>query len=714
MASLVVSLVGLQPAASAVALATWTAVGSPTDRVVLLATPQVDKQAARLRDWWKRSAGMEAEVLPVSAQLQAKDGLEPAHRVVEGLVARTPADQEIVFCGDPGLNFAVAAIARHLPSHATYLHTDDERLHCRRIEDGRETWAEHPLQDLGFAALLELHGLGFEAMARDDARLPVDVREMLRVVEEKVPELTRRLLFGVRFKGTDIPRADLAYEARGRLYLLFVLESDRSPVVANIMTRLDSESGDPVKQALLQAVREVARIPQALNALRPRVTVWTTQRNIGDHARASGLEAFKAWAKGRQSLGQWLRTLTAPPGYQLLGATEDTSTTIPSLQGSDGGSGPALVVCLGADPSATLTSLATHRPRRVWILYDQRTPVVRVRAGRLRGDLPTIGATAAEFVPTDLLGRGITEWMATTGDALAEARVDISPGSKAQACALARTGIGQLWSLLPNRGVALPLREDDGAGVPLRGPGLVTVAQVMGGGLEDPGEDVTRISPDERQFLGILAECCDCILLDGGRLPRLSERHHGWCEHGTRELGRSRSQAADGLTQFTVTHGDRTATGTLPREGGYWLEQVVGHLVAQAGADEVRTGLKWAWPAEVRNYLKSVLGDAHGRIPHRAELDVAARFGHRLVAISCKSYVPSAIATPRREVEAVAAGGLGRFALPVLVVPTRPKTQRTMSTTGAQVLALGDVMKAATLRERLEQAFRSRSTLANA
>lgn len=716
MAAVFVALVGLQPAAVAVALATWNAIQSLPVRVVLLATPRVEAQAARLRLWWRERAGGEAEILPISSDLQAREGREPAHDVVAGLLAGAPADREVIFAGDPGLNFLVAAIARHLPWQTTYLHTDDERLHVRRAENGREIWDAHPLQDLGFDALLALHGLGFEVTDRDGARLPLDVGETVKAVEEKVPGLSDRLRFGVTFQGVDVPRADLAYEARGRLHLLLVLESSQSPVVKAIVDQLDSQSGDPVKQALLQAVREAARFPQALGALRPRVAVWATQRSVADHARASGLEVFTGGTSGRRNLGQWLRTRSAMPGHQLLDVSEDEG--VPALRAAGPGEGPDLVVCLGADPLATLTSLASHRPRRAWILHDHRTPVVRVRARRLRDHLPVLGVGEAEFVPTDLQGRGIAEWARVAGDAIRHARVDISPGSKAQTCALARTGAGQLWSLLANRGLAMPLLD---AGLPalrLRSPGLVVVAAVTGGGLEDRGEDMATVATDRRQFLDVLTEYCGCLLQEGGRLPRISERHHsGRCEHGRHALGRARLATNGEPPQVTVTHGDRTVTGALPLEGGFWLEPVVGRLMALAGADEVRVGMKWSWPPEIRRHLQTVLrdhGQARARVPHRVELDVAARFGHRLVAASCKSYMPRNLGIGRREVEAVALGGLGRFALPVLVVPSMPEDRDLLATRGAPVFPLADVLKPPVLRERLDQAFRSRSTLADA
>lgn len=119
-----------------------------------------------------------------------------------------------------------------------------------------------------------------------------------------------------------------------------------------------------------------------------------------------------------------------------------------------------------------------------------------------------------------------------------------------------------------------------------------------------------------------------------------------------------------------------------------------------AGADEVRLNLKWGWPP-----------DAQGRSPGvRDELDVAARFGGQLFAVSCKLRAPNV--TPRKqavEVEAVARTCLGRFAVPVVVrvrLPSRPLPAK-----GAAFFGLATVV-GEDFRERLDQAVSARRTLA--
>ena len=91
---------------------------------------------------------------------------------------------------------------------------------------------------------------------------------------------------------------------------------------------------------------------------------------------------------------------------------------------------------------------------------------------------------------------------------------------------------------------------------------------------------------------------------------------------------------------------------------GAWLEQVVPAALVKARADEVCLNLKWAWLPGV-SVPEGGPGD---------ELDVAARFGHALLAISCKVRATGvSLRRQAAEAEAIARTCLGRFAVPVVV-----------------------------------------------
>jgi hypothetical protein len=286
------------------------------------------------------------------------------------------------------------------------------------------------------------------------------------------------------------------------------------------------------------------------------------------------------------------------------------------------------------------------------------------------GDLP-IGEV--DFVQTDLYGCGLGAWWQGLPDEFrTNMRVDVTPGTKGQACALARLPGAQLWSLQGHRGLAAAL-DGGKESLPLSGPPLFISAAVTGGTLQSGGRRIDAGQrPARAGFLDVLIEFIGCLAADGRAFqpgPSVS------CTHGRVTTHRRSADEAS----LAVTHRGRSATGSI-EGGGFWLEELVAYALVKAGADEALIDISWDWSSAMREYLQSL-----GRYAaHRRELDVAARFGHQIVAVSCKTLPPRWIEPERldamwREIQAVAFGAFGNFAAAILVLsgvrqrPTRPE-----------------------------------------
>jgi hypothetical protein len=150
----------------------------------------------------------------------------------------------------------------------------------------------------------------------------------------------------------------------------------------------------------------------------------------------------------------------------------------------------------------------------------------------------------------------------------------------------------------------------------------------------------------------------------------------------------------------------------LRARGGLWFEEVVASAFVRAGADEVRVGVKWGWPKAVRMLLEQKHA---ARQVHKDEVDIIARFRRRFFVASCKSYTPQRLAAATREVEAVASRSVGRFAVPLLVVPWLPADTIAANheqNEGALLLDVAALSDAAAVGRALERLWARRSTLA--
>ena len=650
------ALVGLQPAATALLLKSWVAAKGAPEKIRLLATAHVERTgvAERLRQFCASVAPKaDCQVIRIAPGLDDAEGLPSARTWVRDFLAERGRTIKLIFAGDPGPAFLVAAVARLLPPDAELLHADTDCCWAFTRWDGVEMYKPLQAEDLGLDALLALYGL---VATESPERLDPVFRQVVDEMRLAIPrEMRRALVFQGLPDGASLPVLELAFEARGRLY------------------GLCAATGGDIKQR----IREIERLPLSLKNLNPRISVYCPSPLQRRRLRAAGLEPLSDRAlRGWVQLGR-----VSPPGRMVEpDASEETELPVPLRAGA--GEGEPLVVWMGAEPGATLASIWTHRPRQLILLYDRQTPRTVEMVRNLAQCRTWVSAGEILLIESDHLGRHVSRRLK---EFFPVAKADVSPGTKAQTEVFARLPGLELWSLRPPHAAAL----EGGATLPLQSPDLLTLARIHGGRLHRRSQpfNAKKWNPEQVRFL----------LLVGRALAQAPRQ---WCLDPLLEFelpSASLTRQSDGTWKVCV--GEQTAQGELPADGGAWLEQVVAAALVNAGADEVFLNLEWDWPP-------GVMVPEEGP---RDELDVAARFGPHLFAVSCKLGAKSV--SPRKqaaEVEAVARTCLGRFAVPVLVrVRLGP---RPLPEIGAVFFDLAAVVSEE-FRARLDAAVRARRTL---
>jgi hypothetical protein len=660
------SLVGFQPSATAAALKTWMRAKGELDRLVLLATARVEGQAQRLKALCEKW-GCSIDILPIGDTLDPGRSLPSAPEVVRQVLANLGQGSRVVFFGDPGPKFLVASVAQVLPPDTIFLHADTAHLHCGTFENQQEHWERYELESLGMDNLLALYGLQGETDAR---RMSQELRNYLNRHHLALP---KRIHPGFQFRGLNLPALGLAFERGGWFFGLCWVDE-------------------------LEEMRAVERISQVLQGLRPVLALVAKKTTLLTHIQVARFHAISPTSG--QALRDWIAGRVLPPGYDLIPDAKKPSRPLKSCQGG-GGCGLPLVVWMGTDPSATLVSLCTHRPSQARVLYDSQSPLAVEMARRLREVSSRLPVGQLTFVASDLLGRGVVPKLGKELRRPQLARADISPGRKAQGIALGRLPGVQLWSLHTRRGKALSLlASPDSGSLPLQGPDLVTQTRMNGGRLARAGDDAKGWTPNLLDFLNLLGRFLASKLTENpkARIP-LSPL-------STMECSRGRLSVTENLIE--VCYDGTRKRHTLDPKGGYWFERVVAAAFVAAGMDEVRVGVRWAWPPE------AVPPIDHRKAAFRDEADLVARLGPRFFVVSCKVGRKLSYAQVAREVEAVTLRCVGRLAVPLVIrswIDPATIEERKKISRGAAFLHLPSLCEPDQLRQTLHELWSVRSTL---
>ena len=309
---LIISNVGRQPSATAVAVASWLA-HSGTDpkdaRLVLLYTSGergTQEQAKLLSAWARNCAGIaDVAVHAVAPGMADVDGLKAPGTCARGEQAAHP-NHRLIFCADPGLKVMVASVVRALQPPYLRLHASDRQLVIADVSEHEDLrlrpTATH---DLTLPTLFSLYALDVpyrELSDRDIEAMPDDVKPLV----EQVPPNARAHLhafdptdFGVDAHVDSI----LGYEQLGWLYLLVCAGFGRNRT-------------SPV--TLVDALDHVRR---QFGSLRPIMLGVTNDRGINEHLRAElRITTARPTAdRGKKRIEGWLRGEPVGPGQAFPG-----------------------------------------------------------------------------------------------------------------------------------------------------------------------------------------------------------------------------------------------------------------------------------------------------------------------------------------------------------------------------------------------------------
>ena len=260
MSSTFISLVGFQPSAVAVPLASWIAAKPKPSEVVLLATEKVKSTADRLKIWIQENFQIPPVCIPISSN-QVLQGEELVFsKTIKAFLDKEP-NQQIIFNAQPGLNAHVVILSQALPESSIFLHSMVDKLYTYQTIEGQEKWKEISHVDIGLKSLLDLYDIQF--------RTTEDFSNLIRrVFTEDIPLNVSR---GLEFSGTQIG-FDLAFEKAGFFFGLKVIEGKNS----------------------LQQIRELQRVQNELRGLQPQIAVLTPQDTILARARRAKFLAINS------------------------------------------------------------------------------------------------------------------------------------------------------------------------------------------------------------------------------------------------------------------------------------------------------------------------------------------------------------------------------------------------------------------------------------
>ena len=636
MKTVLVSFVGFRPLAVASALAGWAARSEPADEAVLLHTPQASPHAivrlAKEKGWVKK----EARAVQVGSTEWESLGQQ-----LQG--------PHVVFAADAGLGWQVIDLYVCQLRYAQLLHVDDASVWVCTLEKGQEQWEDSGMPNLGLDSVRALHDdVRLEPGPNPDrARLEaLGVRVTGDMLVDPTVHVGRRVLF--------VPGA--LCERRGRVRLLAVVDDPDAERRKRLVRRLLALLVDRPRR-FEPRITIVSRDPWVGQQKLPESCLWLNPDRPEDAAR------LKAWP--------------GPDGLARKSAPVAGETTHKGA----GGNGPVLGVVLGRDPSATLVSLATHKPKTALVFYDAGTPEVANAAERLGPHAHRMPVGECVLIPTDHLGRGILARLLKERQA---GRVDISPGTNAQGCALARArivsnGAWEIWSLDTARSHARCLMGPQRSPLMLEGPPVTVQAGLVGGPLQSEGYEP---SPGGRKALSLLAK----LLRD--YLTKNPNASLPWADFG--QVAGLPFDNGTVRFQLAVRRGSQHATGDVPVSGGHWFEAMVASAFLEAGAKEARVGVKWGQP----------------RGASEAEADVVVRWGHRYLVVETKvgQTTQSDMRASVLKLRAVASARIGGQAVSLLVAPVPVAVE------GVSCLTIADLAEPDVLCRRVEEILASLST----
>lgn len=350
------------------------------------------------------------------------------------------------------------------------------------------------------------------------------------------------------------------------------------------------------------------------------------------------------WTNAKKQLEKWINY--KPPKEESSVPKRPSQAQLDPLE--DG----TLVVALGNSPDSTLVAIASHKPKRLVLCYQQSLRDIQAMAKVIDGLKGDLGIERVDHVNLEVEG-AYCDLLLPEARAGAKIDVNITPGSKAQTAFLtiwAHEKGHTVWSIDNGRRACVPLDNPHNLEpVPVGKVDPLTDLKVLRKNLAEAVctiEDIKKNSffPELLAFLrdALASGQADKVLAEAFSL---NDRTLEAYIPASRELvfiwkgGQQRIKWNDGL----------------------WFEMFTALALHEAGCSDCLARVRPDW-IEKRT-------DKNGQKPFFQDLDVLANFAGNKLVVSCKAHSRWARAKMMDEAHEakITAQNLHRFALPVLV-----------------------------------------------
>ncbi len=273
----------------------------------------------------------------------------------------------------------------------------------------------------------------------------------------------------------------------------------------------------------------------------------------------------------------------------------------------------------------SLRVLYTHAPQNLVLCYDKTTSDTVIQTRRLIVAAGRLGCKQVATIQTDHIGGNLRSGLEDVRRNFNGAwDIQLHPGTKEQGQSLLGEGYvcasDRLWTYHPVHG-AVPFAQ---AGNPLPpvSPPLLETALYLGGELvEKPLQIDSNYVTDARKeaVMNVMSSLASLDWKAENANPQV------WLlpnyKNGNLTFKKDREKKKLNIVPLFGEFKDKEGKEVK----GAWFEIFSAIILYLAGADEVYAGLKWAWRKQTKSDK------------HRDDIDVAARFGTEIVAVSCKT-----------------------------------------------------------------------------
>lgn len=317
-----------------------------------------------------------------------------------------------------------------------------------------------------------------------------------------------------------------------------------------------------------------------------------------------------------------------------------------------------LILVMGKDPSATLLSIATHKPKHVIICHTQDKSTLE-QATRLRELKESFGLESVRLLPCDYDGAIIPRCLAAPEEP-AKVHVNVTAGTKGQGAYLMQWALEHgccAWAVqqATKEAVCLAAGLGDGLGATLPSIPLHTADSMLLFAVQGKDIDNDDVALGENKTLNL-------ALLSFLHASLGTERQ---------DLVFSTSVKVDDTVLWPQSKSswelilpDKTKH-QFSKDGGEWLELLAAQAFCDAGAHCVHARVRENRSAQRAQKIRAKHGDDAPTF--LKDMDVVGSYGGNFFLVSCKSSMDehadmaSAIAEARAMAKAI-----DRFTLPLL------------------------------------------------